>query len=82
MNKGFDGAMAAALRGDDAFFTAIENADPGTYGFSCECGTYSVGYLAEIDPQDACCPNCGNEKMAMESPALGTGPNVKRKDQS
>ena len=73
-DNGHSAALAAALRGDDAFFEAIDRADPGTYGLHCDCGTFSVGRFDELDPADAACPNCGETKCGLESPALGSGP--------
>lgn len=72
-------ALGYALRGDDAFFKAIEAADPDTFGVSCsDCGTYYVGKFSVIDPVDACCPECGGTRGAGESPALGSGPEAAR----
>jgi len=72
-------ALGHALRGDDAFFKAIDAADPDTFGVSCSgCGTYYVGKFSVIDPADACCPECGGTRGAGESPALGSGPEAAR----
>jgi len=76
-DMGHDGALAAALRGDDFFFAAIDAADPDTFGINCPCGCYHVGRFSEQDPQrpiDAACPECGSTQGSFESPALGSGP--------
>lgn len=67
-------ALHHALRGDEAFFKAIEAADPDTYGIYCPCGTYYVGRFSKFEPADACCPHCGGTSGSGESPALGAGP--------
>ena len=80
-DKGHSAALGAALGGDDAFFAAIDRADPGTYGLHCStCGTFSVGRFDELDPSDAACPSCGSVRFGFESPALGSGPKPKRSE--
>ena len=71
-------ALHHALRGDEAFFKAIEAADPDTYGIDCPCGTYYVGRFSKFEPADACCPSCGGTLGSGESPALGGGPEAAR----
>ena len=76
-DMGYDGAMGAALRGDDAFLQAIDAADRDTFGINCPCGCYHVGRFSEQDPNapiDAACPRCGSTRGSFESPALGRGP--------
>lgn len=68
-----DAALWLALRGDDAFYAAIEAADPDSFGVSCPCGTYHVGRHSR-GIYDARCPDCGRRTGSMESPALGQGP--------
>ena len=76
MDKGCDGAMAAALMGDDVFMAAIDNADPDTFGCNCSnCETYYVGrWSGDGAPPKVACPNCKTSKASLESPALGSGP--------
>ena len=66
-----------ALRGDTAFFEAVKQADPDTFGISCECGTYYIGRFSMMAPENAICPTCFESSGGCESPALGTGPAAK-----
>jgi len=72
-------ALLAAMAGDDAFFEAIQDADPDVYGISCECGLYYTGNFNFVDPSNACCPSCGSSVGSFESPALGGGPSAKNR---
>lgn len=76
---GFNGGLAAALMGDEAFFEAIERAAPNTWGGFCECDCYFVGHFDEIDPKDAACPVCSSTHFGLESPALGSGQKAVRR---
>lgn len=68
-------ALHAALRGDDAFREAIDAADPDTFAVGCStCGTYYIGRFSEENPEDVCCPVCGDTRGWGESPAIGDGP--------
>jgi hypothetical protein len=63
-----------ALRGDDAFFAAIEASDQSTFGITCKvCDTYHVGQLEDGYMHNRC-PECGCGRGSFESPALGSGP--------
>lgn len=63
-----------ALRGDDAFFAAIDAADPDYFGITCSsCETYHVGHYDD-GPVNCRCPRCGCNRGSLESPALGSGP--------
>lgn len=72
-------ALGFALRGDDAFMKAIDEADPDTFGITCaECGCFHIGKFSEMEPHEARCPECGSDRGSFESPALGGGkPSVK-----
>lgn len=62
-----------ALRGDEAFFAAINAADPDMFGITCSvCETYHVGHFDD-GPLNCRCPNCGGGRGSFESPALGSG---------
>lgn len=66
-------ALGFALRGDDVFLRAIDNADPDTFGVSCQCGCFHIGKFSEMEPHEARCPDCGSDRGSFESPALGGG---------
>jgi len=69
--------LSLAMMGDDAFWAALDEADPDTYGISCECGIYHVGRWSRNERPNnpnGKCPVCGSGAGAMETPALGHGP--------
>ena len=71
-------ALGFAIRGDDALIKAIDEADPDTFGISCQCGCFHIGKFSEMEPHEARCPECGSDRGCFESPALGGGrPSVK-----
>lgn len=78
-DMGFNGGLAAALRGDDAFMEAIDAADPNSWGGHCRCGCYFIGKLDAMNPYDAACPKCGSTRFSVESPALESGPAAVRR---
>ena len=74
--------LAAALKGDDAFFDLIQEAGrdrPHSFGVNCstcerdEEYTYYVGDFRDGPPWEARCPVCGSNRGSLESPALGAG---------